>query len=192
MGSRTRFKESVRFALGFRLAALGLAIPRSPAWPAGALLGTVVLATAAWGQAASSGGQKLEQTFLHASAMRGCTQEDAPALEIYLTRSPFAGTGDPSPPYIHIEISSSPQETIAPITLTLIQMRRDPTKPGRVARAELVEAERSRVWLSGTLTLIEAAPGRKVSGHYDVTTPAGKRLESGFSADYSTRSAVCG
>src|ERR1700704_6146843 len=133
MGSRTRFKESVRFALGCRLAALGLAIPRSPAWLAGALLSTVVLATAAWGQAASSGGQKLEQTFLHASAMRGCTQEDAPALEIYLTRSPFAGTGDPSPPYIHIEISASPQETIAPITLTLIQMRRDPTKPGHDA-----------------------------------------------------------
>jgi hypothetical protein len=189
MGSRTRFK-GVRSSLRASLAVWGL--PRPPAWPAGALLSTVILATAAWAQAAPPGEQKLEQTFPHASAMRGCTQEDAPALEIYLTRSPFAGTGDPSPPYIHIEISSSPQETIAPITLNLIQMRRDPAKPGRIARAELVEAERSRAWLSGTITLTEAAPGRKVSGRYAVTTPAGRRLESSFSADYSTRSAVCG
>jgi hypothetical protein len=153
--------------------------------------GLVILPTAGWVQAASSGEKKLEQTLHYALAMRGCTQEDAPALEIYLTETPFDGVGDPSPPYIRIEVSSSPKETIAPTSLTLIQMRRDPTRPGRIARAELVGAGHDSVWLSGTITLKEVSAGGDVSGRYDLTTPAG-RLDRSFIAKLSKRTSLCG
>jgi hypothetical protein len=154
--------------------------------------GFVILTIAACVQAAPAGAETLDQTLTHVFATRGCTQEDAPALEIYLTQSPFAGAGEPAPPYIRIEISSHPDETIHSVSLTLIQMRRDPAKPGRIARAELVEPGKDRVWLSGTIILNEAAPGQQVSGQYDFTTPTGLALNRSFKTDYSKRNAVCG
>jgi hypothetical protein len=102
------------------------------------------------------------------------------------------GTGDPSPPYIRVEISSFPGEIIAPVSLSLIQMRRDPRRSGRIARAELVESIRNPLWLSGTITLHEAVPGRQVSGHYNFTAPAGGQLDSSFIAEYSNQTAACG
>jgi hypothetical protein len=134
----------------------------------------------------------LERAFPYAFAKGGCTQEDAPALEIYLTKARFTGTGDPSPPYIRVEISSFPGEIIAPVSLSLIQMRRDPRRSGRIARAELVESIRNPLWLSGTITLHEAVPGRQVSGHYNFTAPAGGQLDSSFIAEYSNQTAACG
>jgi hypothetical protein len=154
--------------------------------------GFVILTIAACVQAAPAGAETLDQTLTHVFATRGCTQEDAPALEIYLTQSPFAGAGEPAPPYIRIEISSHPDETIHSVSLTLIQMRRDPAKSGRIARAELVEPGKDRVWLSGTIMLNEAAPGQQVSGQYDFTTPTGLALNRSFKTDYSKRNAVCG
>lgn len=154
-------------------------------------VGCLVLPTAAWLQSAAPTERRLKRNFQYALAMRGCTQEDAPALEIFLTETPLAETGDPSPPYIRIEVSSSPNEAIKPIALTLIQMRRDVSRPGRLVRAELVEVGRDSVWLSGTITLSEVVPGRVVSGRYDLLTPAGK-VSNRFSAKYLNRTAVCG
>jgi hypothetical protein len=189
-----RRKESASSALRVCLAALGFTHSRPPARLAFALLSTgfVILTIMACAQAAPAGDNKLEQNFSYAFAMRGCTQEDAPALEIYLTQTPFTGVGDPSPPYIRVEISSTPDETIEPASLQLIQMRRDQTKKGRVVRAELAASQRDHIWLSGTLTLSEAVPGGRVSGRYDFTTPTGRHLNSSFSAEYSKRPAVCG
>lgn len=194
MASQMRFRKIASSDLRACLAVLGFTVPRPPMRFACALLSTcfVIFTVAACAQAAPSGDKKLAEDFPHAFAMRGCTQEDAPALEIYFTQTPFTGAGDPSPPYIHVEISSSPSETIAPVTLELIQMRRDPTRPGRIVRAELVEPGHDPIWLSGTILLNEAVPGRHVSGHYDVTTPVGRRLNSSFIAEYSKRTAVCG
>jgi hypothetical protein len=161
--------------------------------PAFALLrtGSVILSILAGAQCATADDANLEQTFPHVFATRGCTQEDAPALEIYFTQTPFSGSGEPAPPYIRVEISSSPSEIIETVSLQLIQMRRDPTKPGRIARAEFAEAGRAQIWLSGTIALNEAAPGRQVSGQYDFATPAGRRSGS-FSAEYPKGGAVCG
>jgi hypothetical protein len=142
-------------------------------------------------QAAGSD-QKLEQGFPFAFAMRGCTQEDAPALEIHLTRVSFNGNGKPSPPYIHIEISSLPSETIGQAPLKLAPLRRDPAMPGRIARAELVEAPQKSVWLSGTVTINQAVPGGRVSGNYEFMMPGGATLSQSFTAEYSNRPAVCG
>lgn len=115
--------------------------------------------------------------------MRGCTQEDAPALEIFLTREPFDGAGTPSSHYVRIEIAPVPS---GPVTLQLVQMRR---KAGEtITRAELVEAARAETWLTGTLTL--TAPS--ASGHYDFATPAGRKLKGDFTAGWNPRPAMCG
>jgi hypothetical protein len=156
-------------------------------------IGFIVFTSAACAQqAAPQHSAQVEHSFPHAFARRGCTQEDAPALEIFLTRVPFSGIGDPPPSYVRVELSSSPTEKIESSSFTLIQMRRDPAKPGRVVRAELVEASHKSIWLSGTITLNEAVPGERVSGRYALSTPAGQLLDSTFIAEYSKKPTVCG
>jgi hypothetical protein len=124
--------------------------------------------------------------------MRGCTQEDAPALEIYFTEAPFKGDGTPAPPYLRIEIASRANETIASLSTELTPLRRDPGKQGRIVRAELTEAVQKPIWLSGKIELKEAVPGGSVSGHFDFTSVAGAVFSRSFSAPYSNRPVVCG
>lgn len=124
--------------------------------------------------------------------MRGCTQEDAPALEIYLTHDAYNGEGEPSPPYVHIEISSSAnEELISPVSLRLIGGRRDPAKPGRIARAQLVEKEQQPVWLSGTVSLT-ALRREWVEGHFEIDMPASKPWRKHFKAAYRNQASMCG
>jgi hypothetical protein len=135
---------------------------------------------------------KTDQRFPYAFATRGCTQEDAPALEIYFTGAPFKGDGTPAPPYLRIEIASRVNETIASLSAELAPLRRDPAKQGRLVRAELTEAVQKPTWLSGRIELKEAVPGASVSGYFDFTSPAGAVFRRSFSAPYSNRSVVCG
>jgi len=181
-----------RTALQTRFAVLGFTIP-GPRTRCAAVLsvGLVILGSSATCQTDAPGGKKAKEAFHHAIARRGCTQEDAPALEIYLTNTPFDGVGDPLPPYIRIEVSSSPEETLGPVSLTLIQIRRDPTKPGRIARAQLVGVGNVNHWLVGNVTLTEAVPGGDVSGRYEFTTPTGK-LGGRITAKFVKRAAMCG
>ncbi len=104
----------------------------------------------------------------------------------------WGGAGEPAPPYIRIEISSPPGETIQSLSFELSPLRRDPAKPGRLARAEIVQPDKDRVWLAGTVTLTEAAPGRQVTERFDFATPAGLTVNRSFKADYPKRSIVCG
>jgi hypothetical protein len=189
----TRLKGSVSAAPWAELAVLGVANPRPPQ-PAKLRLtiGLAVLMVAIYGQAAPAGAETLQQDFPHIFATRGCTQEDAPALEIFLTPSVFAGPGEPAPPYIRIEIGSPANETIRSSSLTLSPLRRDPAQAGRLARAELVRQGQDPVWLSGSLTLTEAVPGRQVAGRFDFATPTGLTLNRDFKTDYSARKVVCG
>jgi hypothetical protein len=136
---------------------------------------------------------KPDQKFPFAFATRGCTQEDAPALEIYFTGVQFKGEGTPAPPYLRIEIASRVNETIASFSAELTQLRRDPAKQGRLVRAELMEeAGQKSTWLFGRIELKEAVPGASVTGHFDFTSPAGAVFSRSFSAPYSNRPAVCG
>ena len=187
------FKSGVSNALRSWPAAVGFTASWSQVRLGTALrnIGLVVL-TITSTQAAAEDDRKLGKNFPFAFAMRGCTQEDAPALEIYLTRASFNGEGTPSLPYLRIEIASPPSETIGPLSLQLIPLRRDPTKSGRIARAELVESGHKSTWLSGTIALDEAVPGSRVSGRYDLTLPAGGTLSQSFTAEYSKRPTFCG
>jgi hypothetical protein len=167
-------------------------------WPPGWLTSTLrnlslaIFVITSAQAAAGDDGKKMAQDFPFAFAMRGCTQEDVPALEIYLTQASFNGEGTPAPPYLRIEIGSPPTETIGPLSLQLMPLRRDQTKPGRIVRAELMEGGHKSTWLSGTLRLAEATPGAQVSGRYDFTSPDGATFSREFRAEYSKRPTVCG
>jgi hypothetical protein len=141
---------------------------------------------------ASADEPRPDQRFPYAVAMRGCTQEDAPALEIYFTETPFEGDGTPAPPYLRIEIASRANEKIENLSAELSPLRRDPAKQGRLVRAELMEASQKSSWLSGKIDLKEAVPGASVSGHFDFTSPTGAVFSRSFSAPYSNRSVGCG
>jgi hypothetical protein len=45
--------------------------------------------------------------YTYALAFRGCMQEDARALEVYLTQEPYSGEASPPMPYIRIEVEWS-------------------------------------------------------------------------------------
>jgi len=140
----------------------------------------------------ASAGEQPATLFTHAFASRGCTQEDAPALEIYLTQSPSSAPREPQRPYIRFEISAGSGDVIARGTYTLSRLRRDPGSAGRIVRAELSEVGAQPIWLSGSLTLDRAAPAKQTAGRYDLTAPDGRQFRGDFSAEYSNAPATCG
>src|SRR5438552_851903 len=93
-------------------------------------------------------------TFTNAVAFHGETQEDAPALEIYLTRVPHGSVTEPVPPYLHIEVAGRNWDELIGKDIELVPLSRhglDPSKP--IVRAEIsLEGEKS-TWLKGTLRL---------------------------------------
>ncbi len=94
--------------------------------------------------------------FPFATATRGCTQEDAPALEIYLTHAAYDGAQEPSPPYLRIEIASTPAEPLRRAPMTLVPLRREAFS-APIVRAEYVGLKREHAWLAGTVTLTDGA-----------------------------------
>jgi len=125
-------------------------------------------------------------------AKRGCTQEDAPALEIYFSRTKFNGTGEPEPPYLRFEISSSSRDPVTPGTYVLSGLRKEPGKARRIVRGEFVEMGYGGIWVNGTIVLDEVSPSREVKGRYDVTSPSGLHLSKSFLTEYLSGAAMCG
>jgi hypothetical protein len=134
----------------------------------------------------------MDKRLSHVFVQRSCTQEDAPALEIYLTHDAYSGEGEPSPPYLRLEISSPANEVLdTPVSVRLLMGRRDPAKPGRIARAQLVEKGQPPVWLSGTVSLTTLRQDW-VEGQFEVDMPAGKPWRTRFKAAYRKQASVCG
>ena len=187
----TKFSVSARRSLRVQRAASGETCPRPSRARriAGAALATMMIAGCAMAEPAD---HPLQNKLTHVFAMRGCTQEDAPALEIYVTQVAYAGNGDPVAPFLRFEIASAPTETLTSVTVSLVPLNRDTRLPGPIARAGLVESGHQPLWLSGTLSLTKAAPGKTAAGNYDVRTPDGRRLHGSFSAPYSAKPTVCG
>jgi hypothetical protein len=131
-------------------------------------------------------------TFEHAYATRGCTQEDAPALEIYLINTALGKAKEPPRPYIRFELSSSATEPIPQGSFELSGLSRDPKKMGRIVRGELAEPGRNSVWLSGSLTIEISETGKQVRGQYQVKAPDGRSWKDTFVAEYSYRQTFCG
>lgn len=133
-----------------------------------------------------------ERALVYVLAKRGCTQEDAPALEIYFSRTKYNGGGEPKPPYLRFEISSSSRDPVMPGTHFLSGLQREPEKVERIVRGEFVETGHNGVWLKGTIVLDEVVPGGKVRGRYDVTGPGGLHLRNSFRTEYLGGPAMCG
>jgi len=188
----TKFSGSVRRSFHSRPAAPGVVSPgplRLLRSFAGAALAMIMLGGCAMAEPTD---HPLQNKLTHVLAMRGCTQEDAPALEIYLTRAAYAGKGDPAAPYLRFEVASAASETLPAMTVSLVPLNRDTRLPGRIARGQLVETGTTPLWLSGTLSLTTAVPGKTAAGSYDVRTADGRRLHGSFSAAYSAKPTVCG
>jgi hypothetical protein len=131
--------------------------------------------------------------FPYAAAGPGCTQEDAPALEIYLTPQPFGGPQVPAPPLIRIEVAwgdwtgpSGPEIPVSPLS----RRGRDPRQP--LARAELEQPSTAPVWLGGTIRLMAVESGRRVAGTYALSAPDGRAWSDGFEAHWLDRQPICG
>ena len=192
MGFLTRCQRSSKASRISTAVARAFAPQLSGLVPAFARCALAIAVVSAYARGAPAIPKHPHSFFSYVVAMRGCTQEDAPALEIYLTRAPFDGSGEPPEPYIRVEISSSPTETITRGTFKLSPLRRDPDAAGRVARAQLVERGHDPIWLTGTIVLSNVAPGQRVSGRLKGKTSSGKNLLGDFTAEYSKRTSVCG
>jgi hypothetical protein len=124
-------------------------------------------------------------TFTNAVAFHGETQEDAPALEIYLTRVPHANVMEPVPPYLHIEVAGRNWDELIGKDIELVPLSRhglDPSKP--IVRAEInLEGEKS-TWLKGTLRLNKVEVGQRVEGTYHFTDPADRHWAGSFEASW--------
>lgn len=116
-----------------------------------------------------------QHAFPYAFARRGCTQEDAPAIEIYLTRVRYAGGGEPATPFIRIEIASGDLARVVDTTISLVPLSRHGIdRNQRIARAELNQSKSRTVWLKGSLRLARVEPGKGVDGRYDIVDPSGR------------------
>lgn len=142
---------------------------------------------------ALDGGPVRLDTYPHAHARRGCTQEDAPALEIYLTPQRTEGPGQPAPPYVHIEVAWTDWDAAASTRLELVPLSRhgvDPRKP--IVRAELVREAGESIWLRGTLQLRSVDVGRRVDGTYRFIGPGDEPLNGTFTATWIDSPGGCG
>jgi hypothetical protein len=123
-----------------------------------------------------------------AVAQAGCTQEDLPAVEIFLAAAPWEGES-PSPPYVRIEAAGLTPD--APTSLKLSPLRRD-SSVRALARAELHEEREAPVWLTGRLWLNGASRDRAVEGHYRFCDGRKRCFKGAFKAAWRGGGAGCG
>jgi hypothetical protein len=129
--------------------------------------------------------------FTHAVAVRGCMQEDTPALEIYLTQEPYSGEALPTKPYLRIEIAWSEWANFIERDLKLVQFSRNRLKPQQpIVRAALIERQ-APIWLQGIVRLKKVELNKQVEGSYEFTGP--NDLRSGtFKASWGRDRPPCG
>ncbi len=138
-------------------------------------------------------GVSAAQDFAHALVRRGCTQEDARAIEIVLTPALFAGPGDPAPPYLRFEVALGDWAALSGRDLALAPLSRlgfDPSAP--LVRGEAHPAQGPSVWLGGILRLEHIEMGGAASGSFDATAPDGKHYRGAFNANWVNTGAGCG
>src|SRR5215831_1679444 len=118
--------------------------------------------------------------FPKAAAHWGCTQEDAPAVEIYLTRQ-TSDSRTPSKPFIRIEIAGRDLTALFNKPIRLSPLRRSRTASNDpLARAEYNQNGNPPQWLSGTLTIRRVENDRVIEGSYDLMGPGGEMWSHTF------------
>ena len=123
--------------------------------------------------------------FPNAVALAGETQEDAPAVEIYLTPAPWAGPAPPARPYLHIEIARGAWVGRLGTDLELVPLSRhglDPSRP--IVRAEIALPGAQPAWLTGRIRLTAVEPGVRAEGSYAFVGPGGRCWTGTFKASW--------
>jgi hypothetical protein len=133
--------------------------------------------------------------YTYAIASQGCMQEDARALEVYLTQKPYSGEVLPPVPYIRVEIGWSNWENVVGKDLKLVQLqfsRRelDPQMP--IVRAALNLERRESVWLKGTFRLKKVEVNKQVEGSYEFAGPDNHKWTGSFRAPWGKDRPPCG
>jgi hypothetical protein len=131
--------------------------------------------------------------FPQAAVRLGCTQEDTPAIEIYLTTERFAGRGAPSAPFIRLEIAGREFGALTGKAIALSPLRRevfDPAVP--LARAAYKTNAALSEWLRGTVTLQRAGAGRPVEGTYALSGRERRSWTGTFRAVWLPGGGTCG
>lgn len=135
--------------------------------------------------------QRFQNLYPQVQAARGCTQEDAPAVEIYFFVRQTA-SGEPVEPFVRVEISGRARDIIPPAKYRLMPLRRNIEERRRIVRAELVEKRGSSVWLDGTIAIRADNPETGIAGRVDMISPTKQAWSRTFSARYVRRQALCG
>jgi hypothetical protein len=128
----------------------------------------------------------------HAVARRGCTQEDLPALEIFLTRERWDGAApEPRAPYLRLEVAWGAWSRVGDRPLALLPLRRR-AEDTLVVRGAWHVTPATPSWLTGTVRLRQVDVGRRVVGEYDVREPTGARRAGRFTARWVEAHSGCG
>ena len=129
----------------------------------------------------------------HAVARRGCTQEDLPAVEIFLSHARWDGSAatEPPAPYLRLEVAWGAWSRAGGRPLALIPLRRH-AEDSLVVRGAWHVTTTTPVWLQGTVTLREVSVGHRVVGEYDVREPGGTRRVGRFTAAWVDARGGCG
>jgi hypothetical protein len=125
-----------------------------------------------------------------ATASRGCTQEDIPALVVILTEREWSASDSLPVPHIRIEVAGPARGSSGHIELS--PLHRDPAQR-TLARAEFRDKGGQAIWLSGFVEIRGAAEGdAAVNGTYRFCTAENSCSTGSFSAPLRSGAARCG
>jgi hypothetical protein len=131
--------------------------------------------------------------YTYALAFRGCMQEDARALEVYLTQKPYSGEASAPTPLFRIEIKWSNWENVVGKDLKLVQVsQRGPDPQLPTARAALYFEGQNPVWLRGALRLKKVEVNKQVEGSYEFAGPNNFKWTGMFKAQWGKNRPPCG
>jgi len=130
--------------------------------------------------------------YTYALAFRGCMQEDARALVVYLTEEPYSGEAWAPTPYISIEIEWSNWENVVGKGLKLAQLsQRGPDPQMPTVRAALNLERQKPAWLRGMLRLKKVEVNKQVEGSYEFAGPNNLKWTGMFTAQWGKDRLPC-
>jgi hypothetical protein len=120
-------------------------------------------------------------------------QEDARALEVYLTQKPYSGEASAPTPLIRVEIKWGNWENVVGKDLKLVQVsQRGPDPQLPTVRAALYLEGQNPVWLRGALRLKKVEVNKQVEGSYEFAGPNNLKWTGMFKAQWGKDRLPCG
>jgi hypothetical protein len=145
------------------------------------------------GVVAGAGCASAQGSFSYSAAMRGCTQEDAPALEVYLAPAPAPPSALDTTRHIRLEIGWGNWRDLVAKDVELLPLARsDANRSKPLVRAFFRDSTGRTEWLRGTLRLAAVEEGSTVRGTYDFIGAGQRALRGTFQAPWIQRSVICG